>query len=235
MFSKKYVVGPSDADQNLNAKISTLFVYMQDVAMEHAEQLGIGKENTMDKGMMWVVTRTALTIYRLPKYLEEVIVTTYPGDDMKFIYPRYYNIKDKHGNLLVIASATWMVLNKSTHTVNFNPFNGKVLPSEHMEKEEPLPGRLAPSEVSLIDTRKVRNSDVDINNHLNNTRYIEYITDSHDNEFYNKHSIHHLTIEYKKEIKINQKVEIYSNNANPEYIQARVDGDTCFEVSIDYR
>ena len=62
MFSKKFVVGPSDADQNLNAKISTLFVYMQDVSMEHAEQLGIGKEATTDNGMMWVITRYSLTI-----------------------------------------------------------------------------------------------------------------------------------------------------------------------------
>lgn len=235
MYSKKYIVGPSDADQNLNAKISTLFIYMQDVAMEHAEELGIGKANTMDKGMMWVITRTALTIYRLPKYLEEVTVSTYPGDDMKFIFPRYYNIKDKDGNILMTASSTWMVLNKNSHGVNFNPFNGKVLPSEHMDKEEPLPSKIQPSEVSLIDKRKVRNSDVDINNHLNNTRYIEYLFDSHDSEFYKTHIVKHLTIEYKKEIKNNQTVEIYSNGVNPEYIQAKVDEQTCFEAIVDYR
>ena len=235
MFSKKFVVGPSDADQNLNAKISTLFVYMQDVSMEHAEQLGIGKEATTDNGMMWVITRYSLTIHRLPRYLEEITVSTYTGRDMKFIFPRQYEMRDKKGNLLITASATWMVLNQANHKVNLNPFNGKKLPTESYEYEEPLPEKVINQNTTLIDKRKVRNSDVDINNHLNNTRYIEYLTDSHDFDFYRSHEIKHLTLEYQKEIKINQMVEIYSNNSEPEFIEAKVNDEVCFEALIEYR
>ena len=235
MFSKKYVVGPSDADQNLNAKISTLFVYMQDVSMEHAEELGIGKEATMDKGMMWVITRYSLSIIRLPRYLEEITVSTYTGRDMKFIFPRHFEMRDKDNNLLVTASATWMVLDQSTHKVNLNPFNNKKLPCEHHDYEEPLPEKVQPQETSLIDKRRVRNSDVDINNHLNNTRYIEYLVDSHDFDFYRSREIKHITLEYQKEIKINQLVEIYYNNAEPEFIEAKVGDDVCFEALIEYR
>ena len=235
MYSKTYTVGPSDADQNQNAKVSALFVYMQDVAMEHAESLHIGKSATMDKGLMWVITRYSLSINRLPKYLEEVTVSTYPGDDMKFIFPRYYEIKDSKGTTLATASVTWMVLNQATHLVNFNPFNGQLLPTEHHDGEEALPGKIQPQECSLIDTRRVRNSDVDINNHLNNTRYIEYLSDSHDFEFYKIHQIKHITLEYRKEIKINQTVEVYSNKANPEYIELRVNGEVCFIALVEYR
>lgn len=235
MFSKTYRVGPSDSDQNLNAKISALFVYMQDVAMEHAEDLHIGKAATMDKGLIWVITRYSLSINRLPKYLEEITVSTYCGDNMKFIFPRYYEIKDNKGNILVTASVTWMVLHKATHQVHFNPFNGLLLPTEHYEGEEPLPIKIQPQEASLIDTRRVRNSDVDINGHLNNTRYIEYLTDSHDYDFYQTREVKHIVLEYKKEIKINQTVEIYSNKANPEYLELRVGGESCFIALIEYR
>ena len=235
MFSKKYVVGPSDADQNLNAKISTLFVYMQDVSMEHAEELGIGKEATMDKGMMWVITRYSLSIIRLPRYLEEITVSTYTGRDMKFIFPRHFEMRDKDNNLLVKASATWMVLDQATHKINLNPFNGKKLPIETHEGEEPLPEKIKPQPTTLIDQRKTRNSDVDINNHLNNTRYIEYLVDSHDFDFYRSREIKHLTLEYQKEIKINQLVEIYSNNLEPEFIEAKVNDEVCFEALIEYR
>ena len=235
MYSKKYILGPSDSDQNLNAKISTLFVLMQDIAMEHAEALNIGKEATMDKGNMWVITRYSLSINRLPRYLEEITVSTYPGDDMKFIFPRYYEMKDKYGKTILTASATWMVLTKATHQVNFNPFSGIKLPTEHHDEEEPLPSKITPEATTLIDTRKVRNSDVDINNHLNNTRYIEYLTDSHDFDFYRSHEVSHIVLEYKKEIIINQKVEIYSNQSNPEYIEIKVGEDTCLTALIEYR
>lgn len=234
MYSKKYIVGPSDADQNLNAKLSTLFVYMQDIAMEHAEVLKIGKSSTIDRGLMWVITRYSLTIKRLPRYLEEITVSTYPGDDMKFIFPRYFEMRDEKGNLLLTASSTWAVLNQADHHINFTPFPGITLPTEHHDYEEPMSGKIALQDASLIDTRHVRNSDVDINKHLNNTRYIEYLTDSHDYDFYRSNLIKHVTLEYKKEIKINQQVDIYSNSSNPEYIQVKVGEDICLIAEITY-
>ena len=234
MYSKEFIVGPSDADQNLNLKLSSLFVMMQDVSMDHSEILNIGKANTIDKGLYWVITRYSISINRLPKYTDKVTVTTYAGDDMKYIFPRYIEVTDEKGDVLAKASATWLVLDKKTHKICFKPFENIDIPHEHKEGEEPLPRKLYAEETTIIDSRRVRNSDVDINNHLNNTRYIEYITDSRDPDFYSKHKIKHVLIEYKKEIAFNQQVDIYSSNNNPEYIEAKVGDEVCFEALIKY-
>ena len=82
MYQKKYYLGTSDVDSNLELKLTSLFVMMQDVATEHAEQLGIGKTETIDKGQFWVISRYALTIVRMPKYLETITVKTYPGSTL---------------------------------------------------------------------------------------------------------------------------------------------------------
>ena len=49
MYSKKYYLGTSDVDAFLELKISSMFVMFQDVATEHAELLGVGKTQTIDK------------------------------------------------------------------------------------------------------------------------------------------------------------------------------------------
>ena len=235
MYSKKFVIQTSEADHNLNLRLPALFLFMQDVATAHAEELNIGKANTIDKGLYWVITRYSISFNKLPKYLDEINVTTYPGDNMKFIFPRNFLIQNTKGEDLIKASSTWMVLHKDTHKVSLNPFGDKLLPSEHLPEEEPAPKKINPQEVQLIDSRRVRSSDVDINNHLNNTRYIEYIVDCHKQDYFDKKEIKHLSIEYKKEIMIDQQVDIYSSLNNPEYILGKVNDEICFEVEIIYK
>ena len=234
MFTKEFHIGSNDVDQFLELKLPSFFRMMQDVATEHAEVFNVGKAMTIDKGLYWVITRIEIEILDMPKYLEDVILHTYPGDDMKFIFPRYFLLYDKKGKLLIRASSTWMVINRSTHMVCLKPFEGKVLPNEHHDDELPLPGKAKRSEdVSLIEERKVRYSDIDLNGHLNNTKYIDYIVDIHDSEFYKKNRISRFLINYEKEIKDNDVLTIYADKNNPEYIRGESD-KTSFEVNITY-
>ena len=57
MYEKKYHIGTSDVDMNLELRLSSLFLMMQDVATEHAELLGVGMSETIGKGQFWVITR----------------------------------------------------------------------------------------------------------------------------------------------------------------------------------
>ena len=233
MYQKKYLIGSNDIDQFLELKLSSLFKMMQEISTEHAEVLNIGKANTLDIGMFWVITRMEVEIINAPKYLQNVVLTTYPGDDLRFIFPRYFYLEDEEGNTLVKASSTWMVLNRNTHNVVLNPFNGYKAPPEHKENELPLPKKVSPKEATLVESRKVRYSDIDLNGHLNNTKYIDYIIDLHDSDFYKKNRIKHFLINYEKELMDNDVLNLSSDFNNPEYIKGEVD-KTSFEVSITY-
>ena len=237
MYQKKYYIGSNDVDQFLDLKLSSFFKLMQDIATEHAEVLDIGKSQTLDKGLYWVVTRMEIEIISMPKYLSTVTLTTYPGDDLKFIFPRYFLLQDDKGNTLIKASSTWMVLNKNNHHPCLKPFEGKTLPSEHLKDELPLPKKceIDSSSLSLIENRKVRYSDVDLNGHLNNTKYIDYITDIHDSDFYKENRISHFLINYEKELMDNDIFSLYSNNKNPESIKGEINQSITFSVNIEYK
>ena len=234
MYQKKYFIGSNDIDQFLDLKLPVFFRMMQDIATEHAEVLNIGKSETIDKGLYWVITRIELEILKMPKYLTTVVLKTYPGEDKKFIFPRYFQMEDEKGNVLIKASSTWMVINREKHSICLKPFDGKVLPEEHLDGQLELPHKVISDETILVEQRKVRYSDIDLNGHLNNTKYIDYIVDTHDSEFYKTHQISHFLINYEKELKDNNVLSIYSNHKNPEYIKGEVEG-TSFEVNITYK
>lgn len=234
MYEKKYYIGSNDVDRFLDLKLPSFFKMMQDIATEHAEVLNIGKSETLDKGLYWVITRIELDIIKMPKYLSTVVLKTYPGDDLKFIFPRYFQLEDLKGNVLIRASSTWMVLNKESHRPSLNPFNGRKLPCEHHDGELEMPHKCVSQDASLVETRKVRYSDVDLNGHLNNTKYIDYIIDVHDSEFYKKNRISHFVINYDKELMDNNIFNLYSSNGNPEYIKGEIDDTIAFEVNITY-
>ena len=235
MYTKKYFIETSDSDPFLDLKLSSLFLYMQDAATDHVESLGYGKKATMDKGMFWVIIRYSLTIYRMPKYLETINVTTYPGKDMKFIFPRYFEITDEQGNLLVKAASTWCILDKSTHKIVLKPFETWNVNEEHILNEEELCPKIEDINTEFVEERKVRYGDTDLNGHLNNTKYIDYILDIHSKDFYKTHKIKHFEINYEHELMCDDIVRIESKLVdNNEYVKGFVNNQISFRAKITY-
>ena len=100
MYQEKVIIGSNDIDATLTLRISSLFKIIQDVIMHHTEVLNIGVSETIEKGILWVISRCQMEITRLPVYQEEITVITYPGDTkLNMIYPRYIKILDKRFNV----------------------------------------------------------------------------------------------------------------------------------------
>lgn len=233
MYTRKHLVESTEVDSRLNLRLADLFRIMQDVATEDAERLDIGKAQTIDKGFFWVITRYAVTIYKYPKYLETVNVTTYPQGKNKFIYPRNFIITSMSGETLIRASSTWLVLEKATRKIALHVFDGKDVLEEHLDNEEPNAIKVDIVDPTFIEERKVRYSDIDLNGHLNNTRYIEYIVDSLGDEFHKDNIINHITINYEKELKAGDMVKLYrKRNDDIELIQGKCDEKIVFNVLI---
>ena len=86
----------------------------------------------------------------------------------------------------------------------------------------------------FIERRTIHYSDLDFNSHMNNVRYIELLVDTHDSSFYKDHHIKSISLNYLKEIKEKETVDIYSNASDPEIISVNVDGDVVFVGKVTY-
>ena len=224
-----------DTDINLETKLSNLFLMFQEVSSRHSEMLGIGKADTIDKGLRWVITRFEVEIIKMPKYGDVVNVLTYPGESNPLFFYRHFVIEDKKHNVLVRASSVWAIINAATHQVVKDPFHGKSLPKEHRDDELAIPSKIEGDASEFIYKTTIRYSDIDLNSHLNNTRYIELIQNAFDLSFYKENVIERININYLAELKEGDEVSVYSNNENPCIIIGKKDNKNHFVAKLTYK
>lgn len=238
MYKEKVKITSVDVDSNLNLKVPSIFKFFQHISSNHSEKLGVGKSNTIDKDMCWVITRFKVVIYDYPKFNDEIIVSTHPGEINKFLFPRFYQIYSAKGKLLVSACAIWLVLNAKTRRIVTKPFGDSKFKSESSKDDIDLPEAVKPEEeLKLVEERLVRYNDTDINGHLNNTKYIEFILDTRDREFYKTHLLKEITIAYEKEIVEKQIVKIYRNNDDlNQFVRGAIDeNNISFSAHLIYQ
>ena len=236
MYQEKFYISSGDVDNHFELKLSAIFQYFQIVSTNHSELLGLGKKETWDKGMCWVITRMKVTIYKLPKMLDTVIVKTHPGEILTFLFPRYYQIYSEDGELLVAGSACWTLLDANTHKVIMRPVADVIAyPSEKHPDDISLPERVIATDLSKVDSRKARYSDIDLNGHVNNVKYIEYVIDTHDVKFYDKYQIKEICINYEREITEGSEISFFSNGEFPEIVTGEADGIRRFSAKVTYQ
>ena len=236
MHIEKVIIGSNDIDSSLRLRVSSFFKIVQDVIMHHTEELNVGTKETNEKGILWVISRCLVEFYHLPNYQEEVICKTYPGESkLNMIFPRYFQIEDQKGNVLIKLSSIWALIDKENrHATSSSTIASRCLGEKH-EGELPLPGKIDEIAANYRENRSIRYSDVDLNGHLNNTKYIELLLDLHDSGFYKEKPIKKLTLNYVKEIKEGEQVSIYNNvNNNQEFVKIEANGNTSFYALIEY-
>ena len=69
---------------------------------------------------------------------------------------------------------------------------------------------------------------------MNNVRYVELLMDTHDSSFYENHRVSAITLNYMKEIKEKETVEIFTNASNPETISVKTDGNIAFLGKVSF-
>ena len=236
MFHKELInIGSNDIGPNFELRLSSFFKIMQDVIMHDSDEREIGYSILTKKNLIWVVTRMELEINRMPKYEEDVVAITYPGKNMKVFYPRHFRLETKDGEVLAKLSSIWVLLDATTRRpVLYNPFE-KEVPELSLPDELPLPSKIEVIDGPLVEQRKIHYSDVDLNNHLNNTRYIEILSDIHDSSFYNEHRVKRVQLNYIKEIKEGTFVEVLATKDNPECVQIKSDNQLDFVALVEYK
>jgi acyl-ACP thioesterase len=154
---------------------------------------------------------------------------------MAMLYPRYFFITDSKGEVIVRSSSIWALIDNSTRRVIVDRDVISKLPEEKYDDQLPLPEKISlPDDNRFIEKRTIHYSDLDFNSHMNNVRYVELVTDTHDSAFYKNHHIKSINLNYMKEIKEKEAVEIFTDASNPETISVNVNGSLAFLGKVTY-
>ena len=233
MLARKLHIVPSMVDAGGHLKLVNFFLLFQDVANENAESIGAGKDATLDKGIDWVITRISLDIKRMPSIGEDVEIFTYPhGVKAGCIYFRVGGLKDKDGNIIILLNSMWSLIDNKSRKLILRPSIPGVLEEYNHELREPIK---VPNEESKELFRKViRYSDCDMNGHMNNTRYIEAITDTKTIEFYKHNYVSKLDLNFINEVYDGESL-IVNVSKDETYVEGKKGESISFLAKLEYK
>jgi acyl-ACP thioesterase len=199
-----------DVDVNNRLKISTIFDYFQDAASNHAEELKVGYTDLIPKGYFWVLSWIKLEIIGYPKFMEEVKVETWGKKQHKLYSMRDFLMMDKSGSVLCKGTTAWLFLDAKSLRPKIMPqlFPDVIFLEEKIAVDE-LPQKVQNiTQREKIFSKKIKYSDIDLNKHVNNAKYVEFMNDCYDDKFHSSHQLKTLTASFLSETKFEDTLQI---------------------------
>ena len=177
VYREELLLRSKDVDLHRRLRTSRLFELLQEASIRHTEELGMGRDKTLDKGILWMVGLQRAEIRRMPVYDEQIVLKSWPGKTMHLFFPRYYQLETAAGEPLLKASALWTLVDEKTRKVVFPEKYGVVIEGEVTGEEISLPASPRKLETDRAEPFRVPYSYVDLNGHMNNTRYFDLAED----------------------------------------------------------
>lgn len=168
---------PSVCDFEGKLSIPDCFSVFQDAAALHAEQLGVGVDAMLGRGLFWLTVKTKIHFLRRPALTETVTVSTRPLVPERVRSIREYRLTAGE-ELLAEGKTEWTVV--ETETGKIHPMADVFDPSLELGREAGytapfcrIDPRFAPEE--RLGTYTVRSVDVDFGGHMNNVAYVRAV------------------------------------------------------------
>ena len=206
---KEFQISPVSLDRYGRLKISQLLGYLQDVAGEHSALLGTDQNALMDKNLFWAVIRHRVQITRLPGSGEKLRLETWPMPTTRTAYPRSTIAYDEKGNECFRSISLWILMDANTRAMVLPGKSGVEVSGLLRGCELQAPSSLIPKEMGNSQTRTVRYTDLDINGHMNNCRYPDWVLDLLPAAFHGQHEARELTLCYMSEVRENEEVALH--------------------------
>ena len=116
IYEKKILIRSEQVDMTRRLRMSDLFRLLEEASIAHTELLGCTRDKTLDKGLLWIITRQLVEIDEMPEYDEEILVRSWQGEMQHVFFPRFYEIERK-GRVVIRGQALWMLMEEETRTM----------------------------------------------------------------------------------------------------------------------
>lgn len=236
LWSQKYTVSTFLVNPQKKLGLYGLLNLLQDTAWIHATHLGHGYEAMVKEGTAWVLTRQKLIMNEWPHWGDEIELKTWIRPITGLLAIRDFEI---YTNNKKIGECTtqWLILDLNTR----KPAE-KVLGMAEDEFRADAPAIVDASKIQLKNDLtklcefQVRNSDLDLNGHVNNTRYAQWILDSVSEKNHQEYDLREYEVNFLAETKSGDTIVISSGEAASDKIQFQgtrsSDGKIMFAASM---
>jgi len=208
IFSTEYEIKSYDIDFKQRLRLATIFTFLQETAVKHVEGTPLGYDDLSNNSIFWVLTRMKIEIKSFPEWNDKIKINTWSKDANRMFAYRDFEILNGD-EIIAVATTDWILVDLETRKTHKLSELKEPVPirDKHAIKEKL--GKLSPQGEQLSSSiRKAAYSDIDIYNHVNNAKYIEWIMDTFSNEELKEYEVHSLQIHFTNESKFDDDIEI---------------------------
>ena len=175
IFSKDWEINFTQCTPNGYLKHTDLCNILQLTAAAHSEIGGISFSDMQQFNQAWVLSRMRVEIKKLPKWKDVVTVKTWINTLENSRSVRALELY-VNGNKIVGCETFWAVFNTEIRRPEALalPFEHFELYPEHKANHTPFSKISLNNETEMVFVKTVALSDLDIVNHVNNVKYLEW-------------------------------------------------------------
>ncbi len=237
VFSKDWEINFTQCTPNGYLKYTDLCNMLQLTAATHSEIGGISFVDMQVSDQAWVMSRMRLEVIALPKWKDIVTVKTWINtlENSRSVraFEMYVN-----GRKMIGSETFWAVFNTKTRRPE-----ALALPYDHFElypdnkaTEKTFSKINIQDDKEMVFEKSVVLSDLDIVNHVNNVKYLEWCLDHVDEKMILNQEIESLEMNFLKELSMKDTVVIHETVIENGYIfNITKDDKTCFALQLNLK
>ena len=185
-----YLIRADECDRHYVIRAASLNNLLQESAGHHGVMLGVGMDALKPRGLTWMLLRFSLDITRFPRWRDTLRVTTWPsGTRGRLIATREYAACVPPDETPILnATSEWGLVDIREQRITrlTDEIRALRIPAEtpptpaqpRIPELDPSAIGLHPPGFFLARSYPVRESQIDFNQHVNNSHYIAWIFDT---------------------------------------------------------
>lgn len=230
-FAYKTTLDMCSVDFTGHWQPGAVFRAMQEAADGQCRLLHLTFEELRTLDVAWVLTRAHLQMDEYPVLGQTVTVRTWPGATRHMFFPRYF-LFEADGKTIGRASTLFVLFDLETRKIALPSRLGRDMPVFDLPAPLPFPGNLI-----AVDAPAVEHSytpvymDLDMNAHVNNTRYVDWFMNQFAPERHKKQMVSDLLVHYNFEVLPGEALTLsLADNGEHSTLYGRHGDTVCFGV-----
>jgi medium-chain acyl-[acyl-carrier-protein] hydrolase len=237
VFTKEWEINFTQCTPNGYLKYTDLCNLLQLTAANHAEIGGISFTDMQEFNQAWVLSRMRVEVSALPKWKDIVTVKTWINslENSRSVRALEMYI---NGKKIAGSETFWAVFNTKTRRPEplALPYQHFLLYPNEKATELGFSKINLTHEKEMIFERTVFLSDLDIVNHANSVKYLEWCLDLVDEKKVLNQQIKSFEMNYLKELSFKDSVLIHENSNDTNVVfSITKEEKTCFALQLNWK
>ena len=190
------------ADMNGHIKLPDVILLSLQVSGMQSIELGVSDKDVLEQyNLVWIITDYDIDVVRLPQFAEEITIETEALTYNRLFCYRRFTIYDENDQEIIHMVATFVLMDRESRKVH--PVVPEIVAPYQSEFSKKLVRgpKYTELEEAISKDYHVRFYDLDMNGHVNNSKYLDWIFEVMGADFLMDHIPQKINLKYVKEVR----------------------------------